>query len=175
MTDLYVVVDPDYGVRLEKLAQLAPVWIVDTERNKEALQRFRKTHPHSDYREKGSVTSYKAQNPEARLNSLIAIMPQMETHHGELVENEFVFPEGFVLGVVGLDITDDITRALREIGFRSIIKTPEGSKPANSRMRKVQLRAIRDNDAQEFVVSAGAGWKSPILTMIRPMPIRHAL
>jgi len=54
------------------------------------------------------------------------IVPTLETHHGEVQGNELVFPNGFVLEVIGLGLADKVTTALREIGFRSFVETPEG-------------------------------------------------
>jgi len=126
MPALIVIVDPDYGDSLERAAQSAPVWIVDTKRNKAACERLRNIFPRADHREKGAVTSYKSPNPDDRLSSLLYIMPELETHHGTLVANEIIFPEGFVLGVIGLRMELKVTNALRELGFRSFIETPEG-------------------------------------------------
>src|ERR1700749_1697681 len=126
MANLIVVVDPDYAVHLERAAQAAPVWIVSTQINREACERLWQTHPHSDHRENGAVTCYKTLNPQDRLGSLLGVVPDLETHHGEIKNNEFVFPTGFVLEVIGLALADDVTHALREIGFTSFIKTAEG-------------------------------------------------
>jgi hypothetical protein len=126
MPALIVIVDPDYGDSLERAAQSAPVWIVDTKRNKDACERIWKIFPCADHRKKGAVTSYKSPNPEDRLSSLLRIMPELETHHGRLVENELIFPEGFVLGVIGLRLEPEVTNALRECGFKSFIETSEG-------------------------------------------------
>lgn len=126
MPNLVVIVDPDYGDTLGKVAQSAPLWIVDTKENKDVYERLWKISPHRDHREKGAVTSYKSTNPEDRLGGLLRILPQLETHHGELVVNELAFPEGFVLGVIGLQMDSEVTTALREHGFKSFIKTSEG-------------------------------------------------
>lgn len=126
MPNLIVVVDPDHGARLETAAQLAPVWVVDTHINKKAVKRVWMSHPHADHREKGAVTSYKSQNPEDRLGTLLNIMPDLETHHGNVEDNELVFPKGFVLGVVGLAISVDVMSALQNLGFTSFVETPEG-------------------------------------------------
>jgi hypothetical protein len=126
MPNLVVIVDPDYGTRLETATQLAPVWVVDTPRNKKAVERVWRTGPHPDHREKGAVTSYRSQDPEDRLSSLLGIMPELETHHGNVESNELVFPKGFVLGVIGLTMAAAVTSALRNLGFRSFIETPEG-------------------------------------------------
>lgn len=126
MPALIVIVDPDYGDGLDRVAQSAPVWIVNTKRNKDAYERLRKISPLADHGEKGAVTSYKSTNPGDHLSSLLGIIPQLETHHGELVANELAFPEGFVMGVIGLQMDTEVTTALREHGFRSFIKTSEG-------------------------------------------------
>ena len=126
MPELIVILDPDYGDGLERVAQSAPVWIVDTKRNKDACKRIWKLSPRADYREKGAVTSYKSTHPDDRLSSLLGIMPQLETHHGELAADELAFPEGFVLGVIGLQMDSEVTTALREHGFKSFIETSEG-------------------------------------------------
>ena len=126
MPNFIVIVDPDYGDGLEAAAQSAPVWVVDTNTNKQAIEQVWMIHPHVDHREKGAVTSFKSQDPEDRLSTLLGIMPQLETHHGNVEDNELVFPKGFVLGVVGLAISADVMRALRNLGFMSFIETPEG-------------------------------------------------
>lgn len=126
MPDLIVIVDPDYGDGLEKIAQSAPVWVVDTQGNRRAFEKLWKARPADDHRAKGAITSYKTQKPEDRLSNLLDILPQLETHHGELENDKLVFPSGFVLGVVGLATSADVMNALRNLGFTSFIKTPEG-------------------------------------------------
>lgn len=126
MTDLIVVVDPSYGDRVETAAQVAPVWIVATSGNKYACERLWKIYPHSDHREKEAVTCYKAADVDNRLESLLDIIPQLETHHGEVKDDQLSFPNGFVLEVIGLTLTDSVTNALQEFGFSSFVETPEG-------------------------------------------------
>lgn len=58
--------------------------------------------------------------------SLLGIVPRLETHHGEMKDDELVFPNGFVLEVIGLALADTVTNALREFGFKSFAETPEG-------------------------------------------------
>jgi hypothetical protein len=126
MTNLIVVVDPDYADRLERTAQFAPVWVVGSQTNRDACEQLWRNHPHPDHREKGAITSYKTSNPEDRLGSLLDIVPQLETHHGEVKDNELTFPNDFVLEVIGLSLADNVTNALRELGFTSFVETPEG-------------------------------------------------
>ena len=79
MPALIVIVDPDYGDGLETAAQSAPVWVVDTQGNRRAFEKLWKARPAGDHRAKGAVTSYKTQNLEDRLSSLLYIMPELET------------------------------------------------------------------------------------------------
>ena len=101
MLDLIVIVDPNYGQGLDRAAQFAPLWIVDTPINKEACKRYWDRHPHRDHREQGAVTSYKTVNPQDRLGSFLGIIPQLEDHHGGIKDRMFVFPRDFTLEVIG--------------------------------------------------------------------------
>jgi len=124
--DLIVIVYPDYAPHLKRTSQIAPVWIVSTEANTEACERLWKINPHADHREKGGITSYNVRDSEDRMRSLLEIIPELETHHGEIQAGEFCFPSGFILEVVGLGLTDHVMGALREFGFTSFINTTDG-------------------------------------------------
>ncbi|HSM85496.1 MAG TPA: hypothetical protein VLT16_05070 [Candidatus Limnocylindrales bacterium] len=126
MPDLIVVVDPNYGDRVRRFDHVAPIWIVATAANKQACERLRQERPHHDHREKGAVTSYKATDPEDRLHSLLAIMPQLEAHHGEVQGDQISFQNGFVLELIGLTLTAEMTNALQAFGFSCFVPTPEG-------------------------------------------------
>jgi hypothetical protein len=138
MADLIVVVDPNYGDRVEGTAQAAPVWIVATPTNKTACEHLWKERAHPDHRETGAVTCYSVTNPEDRLGGLLNVIPTLETHHGEVKDDQFSFPDGFVLEVIGLALADYVTDALREFSFSSFVETPEGF-----RARKVENFAPR--------------------------------
>lgn len=126
MADLIVIVDPNFGDRLESLSQLAPIWIVASPDNKDACHRLWVSQAHSDHREKGAATHYTVTDLEDRVGNLLDIIPQLETHHGEVTGNELTFPDGFLLEVVGLPLTDSVADGLREVGFSSFVKTVEG-------------------------------------------------
>jgi len=126
MTKLIVVVDPDYGDRIERLAAAAPVWIVDTPTNRTPCELLWKSHPHRDHRESGALTLYRTSSAEDRVRSLLGVFPQLETHHGEVIGNEVVFPSGFVVDVIGLVPNERVTKELRMLGFTSVTEIPEG-------------------------------------------------
>ena len=125
MTNLIVIVDPDYAQSAEIPTEDGPVWIVATQTNQHACERLWKDHP-PPHRQKGAVTCYQAPNSEDRLGSLLYIIPALEDHHGEIREGASVFPLGFVLEVIGLALNDNVATTLREYGFTSFVETPEG-------------------------------------------------
>jgi hypothetical protein len=126
MTHLIVVLDPNYGDRIETAAQTAPVWAVASPVNKAACERIWDAHRAVDHRERGAVTCYDITDQEDRLSNLLTVLPTLEEHHGEIHGDHFSFPSGFVLGVVGLTPTEDVTSALKELGFSGFVGLPDG-------------------------------------------------
>ena len=128
MADLivFVVVDPNFGDLLDGIAEDAPVWIVDTPTNRTACDRVWKKHADPDYRKKAIVTRYAVTNTKDRLENLLNIVPELETHHGVVEGNDLRFPRGFLLEVVGLTLSDGVAGALRTVGFKSFTNTTSG-------------------------------------------------
>jgi hypothetical protein len=81
---------------------------------------------HSDHREKGAITCYDTANPDNRTESLLGILDQLETYHGEVIGDEMRFPKGFVLEVIGIQSDEDIAAALKEFCFTSFFNTAKG-------------------------------------------------
>src|SRR5579859_2235937 len=112
MTNLIVVVDPNYGDHLEKTSQIAPIWVVDSPQNNAACKRLWNASATSDHSKKGGVTCYNVTDAEDRLANVINVLPDLELHHGK-------FSDGFTLEVIGLLPSDSVIGALRELGFSS--------------------------------------------------------
>ncbi len=126
MTNVIVIVDPNYGDRIETAAQTAPVWTVSSFVNKAACKRIWAAHRTLDHRETGAVTCYDVTDQEDRLGNLLAVLPTLEEHHGEIRDDQFSFPNGFVLEVVGLILTETVTSTLKELGFSAFVGLVEG-------------------------------------------------
>ena len=126
MTNVIVIVDPNYGDRIETAAQTAPVWTVCSFVNKAACERIWATHRTLDHRETGAVTCYDITDQEDRLGNLLAVLPTLEEHHGKIRDDQFSFPNGFVLEVVGLTPTETVTSTLKELGFSAFVGSTEG-------------------------------------------------
>jgi hypothetical protein len=126
MSNLIVILDPNYGDSFGKAAQFAPFWVVATPGNNDACQHLRETRPVADHREKGAVTNFHVCDAEDRFANLLDILPTLEEHHGHISDDRFSFPAGFILEVIGLSPTGSVTNALREFGFASFCETPGG-------------------------------------------------
>lgn len=126
MADLIVILESDYAQSLEAATRRAPVWIVSSQANRAACEQRWQSDPHRDHRDMGAVTCFDSVDPEDRLGNLLEIVPQLATHHGTIENDEGSFPAGFVLEVVGLALEDNVTDALKEIGFTAFLRTEEG-------------------------------------------------
>jgi hypothetical protein len=126
LTDLIVVVDPNYGDRIQAAAQKAPVWVVASLVNKAACEPIWAARRTVDHRERGAVTCYHVADQEDRLSHLLTVLPTLEEHHGEIHNDHFSFPGGFVLRVLGLAPTEIVTSALKELGFYRFVGLAEG-------------------------------------------------
>jgi hypothetical protein len=127
MTNLIVVVDPNYGDRIDTAAQIAPVWAVASLVNKTACERiWAAAHGAVDHRETGAVTCYDVTDQQDCLGNLLNILPTLEEHHGEVRDDHISLPKGFVLRVLGLTSTETVTSALRELGFSAFVGLAEG-------------------------------------------------
>ena len=124
--NVIVVVDPNYGDRIEAAAQTAPVWAVASLVNRAACERIWAAHRTVDHRERGAVTCYDATDQEDRLGNLLTVLPTLEEHHGEIHDHHFSFPNGFTLRVLGLTPTETATSALKELGFSAFFGLAEG-------------------------------------------------
>ena len=63
---------------------------------------------------------------EDRLGNLLAVYPTLEEHHGKIHDDQFSFPSGFVLGVLGLTPIGTVVSALKELGFSAFVASAEG-------------------------------------------------
>lgn len=126
MINLIVVVDPNYGDLLETAAQIAPVWVVDTQVNKAACNRLWSAHRSGDHRDTGAITCFEVGDTQDRSANLLNLVPTLEEHHGEIHDDRFLFPKGFVLEVIGLTPSASMIKALMESGFSSFIEKSDG-------------------------------------------------
>jgi hypothetical protein len=126
MVDVAIVLDPTFGERLTSLVALAPIWIVGSDINRATYERLWRSHKHTGHGEKDAITGFGVKDENNRIKGLLDILPDVEIHHGRAENNELVFPSGFVLKVIGVPLSADITKALQGYGFTSFVEEPDG-------------------------------------------------
>lgn len=106
-----VVLDPEFGERLERLAGGGPVWIIDSPANTPVAHRLWK-QPDLD-RRFGGITTFKG--PAGSLEDMfLSELGTIDLHHGEYSAS----PPYSVIQVLGCGASGDICAALEEIGFK---------------------------------------------------------
>jgi hypothetical protein len=117
---VFVVVDREYGERLGKLAQTAPVWIVGTPTNRTAAQRIWAANPNRSHLE--GVTTFKFGEACSSEDILINELDAIDLHHGIHSAN----PPYTVLEVIGIGITARLKAELSHFGFDDFQQTDQG-------------------------------------------------
>ena len=117
---IFVVLDRNYGHRLDELACHGPVWIVDTPANRNVAQQIWTAAPNRDHLE--GVTTFKFPADSSSEDILINELDTIDLHHGTYSAN----PPYTIIEVIGSDISDKAKEALAEFGFDHIEATPQG-------------------------------------------------
>jgi hypothetical protein len=115
-----IVLEPDYSVRLEKLAFRTPVWIVDTPPNRAAAEEAWHTAiewPHI------TVTMFRSSGPTTTIEAWDDLLDQIELH-----ETPFD-----VVEVIGSPLTLPARGALMQHGFEKFDETESGFRAARVR------------------------------------------
>jgi hypothetical protein len=117
---VYIVVDREFGERLNMLEKGVPVWIVDTPANKAAAQRVWQKLPDPDHLT--GVTTFRAFAPATSSELLLAEIDTIDLHHGTYSAD----PPYTVLEVIGAPLTEEIRNSLSVYGFSEFTETAAG-------------------------------------------------
>jgi hypothetical protein len=117
---VFVVVDREYGERLGKLDQTAPVWIVDTPTNRTVAQQIWAANPNRSHLE--GVTTFKFGEACSSEDILINELDAIDLHHGIYSAN----PPYTVLEAIGARITARLKAELSHFGFEDFQETDQG-------------------------------------------------
>lgn len=113
-----LVVDEDYGPRLQSLARSSPVWIVDTEANRKAVVEVRQLAAESG--SDAAVTTFKYLRDDSAPATCLKILPVVDLHHG-------AYSGGYsVLEVIGAGLSEDLRVAIEALGFSEFEPTADG-------------------------------------------------
>ena len=117
---VFVVVDRNYGPHLAELAEIGPVWIVDTPANRTAAQQIWAAHPNRSHLE--GVTTFKFPDGRSPEDILINELDTIDLHHGIYSAN----PPYTVIEVIGTKISDNVKSRFAEFGFDQFEPMPQG-------------------------------------------------
>jgi hypothetical protein len=115
-----IVVDPAFGNALDALANRLHVWVCSSPANRRAAEE------HSTWGRPPSaecgITTFKVESGESPEAMLLAILPDVDLHHGRLSH-----PSGWeAIEVYGMVPTDATRAALREYGVNRFAITEWG-------------------------------------------------
>ncbi len=117
-----IVVDPDFGDRLNSIAERMPVWVADTPGNAAAIKRlFRELRRTGE----GSVTSFIVDKKAHPTSVLPATIESVNLHHG-MYSQDPPYRQIKVYGVWPGDLTNNVLEELRQIGPYTLRGTPFG-------------------------------------------------
>jgi hypothetical protein len=116
-----VVLDPDYGDRLIALSEQMPVWIVDTPTNRTAVEVLW-TKSNEKHSAELGVTAFKVPTASLPEDDFLEILKDVDLHYGEYSHD----PPYTVLEVMGVQISNRVREALRQLGFYKFEAIPDG-------------------------------------------------
>ena len=114
-----IMVDPDYGERLEELAPRMPVWVARTKGNSAAIERlFRRIR-----REGGpSLTSFVVDPEAGRDEWCASVLATVDEHHGPCSQD----PPYDAIQVIGTPLSPTLRAFCEELGVHSFHDTASG-------------------------------------------------
>ena len=113
-----LVVDPQFGDRLEALVAQMHVWVVESPGNLGAATRIGAAGSHG--LEAGGVTTFGKGWAGEREQVCLSVLETIDLHHF------YHQPAYSVLEVVGVAASSSLQEKLREFGFTTFTGTPEG-------------------------------------------------
>ena len=106
-----VILDPEFGSRLEQVAARGAVWIVDSPHNRTATKKHWADYPDHDHLE--GVTLFQASRSLTPEEILIVHVDTIDLHHGPYSAN----PPYRILDVFGVAFTPAVEATLRAFDF----------------------------------------------------------
>jgi hypothetical protein len=113
-----LVVDRNYGERLQSLVGSGPIWLIDTEVNRKVAKEYWQLNPKP--KREAAVTTFKYLVDDSASKTCLKILDVLDLHHGE-------YSGGYsTLEVIGAPIGHELRSALTELGFMRFESTAEG-------------------------------------------------
>ena len=114
-----VVLDREFGPRINELLEVGPVWIIDSSINRDSAQKIWAEFPERNHL--NGVTIFTAPELDPS-QTFIYEMPTIDLHHGMYSAD----PAYTVVRVFGCTLKPEVQESLAEFGFDSFECTDEG-------------------------------------------------
>jgi|SRR6267378_2711596 hypothetical protein len=113
-----LVVDRNYGERLQSLVGSGPIWLIDTEVNRKAATEYWQLNPKP--KREAAVTTFKYLVDDSVSATCLNILGVIDLHHGK-------YSGGYSeLEVIGAPIGEELRSAITELGFIRFDSTADG-------------------------------------------------
>lgn len=120
-----IVLDPDSGGQIPRLARQFHTWVVESETNTPVIRDFwaeEVTTAETDDPLDSGVTSFEAFSGESREETCIRILETVDDHHGEWSHD----PPWSEIEIIGVGFTPRLQAAFVEFGAESFTSTGSG-------------------------------------------------
>ena len=118
--EVSIVLDCNYGSRLQKLLESGPIWAIDSPANREVAQEIWTELPSQDHLD--GITIFTAGKGASSEEAFIAEFDTIDMHHGVYS----AVPPYTIVRVIGTFLNDKLKTVLSTYGFDSFAITEEG-------------------------------------------------
>lgn len=121
MVIVSIVVDPEFGCRLDAVAEKGPVWIADTPTNRPAAELW--WLEHYPYSQPDRVTTFRVAPDASPEQWCLDVLPTVDLHFGAYDDRP---PRYDVIEIRGTPPTAALRACLAENGYDQIIELTDG-------------------------------------------------
>lgn len=115
---VFLVVDMDYGARVESLLSSGPVWLVGSDVNRRIAEEYWQRHPKPE--RDAVLTTFDFAEDDSPSEIALKMLHTIDLHHGE-------YSGGYsVLELIGVELSSPLRAALIDLGFSKFESTHEG-------------------------------------------------
>lgn len=107
MNLVLLILNPQFGERFDDLPRSNPIWVVDSERNRQTLNNLPTQY--------GPITVFPMRTGETAIQVFMRIAQSLDQHHNEFAQD----PAYDTLDVYGLPANADALGSLKYLGFSS--------------------------------------------------------
>jgi hypothetical protein len=116
-----MVLDPNFGQKLEAFAIHSHVWAIDTPANLTIAEKYWQNNP--EHKPETGITTFHVHENETAAEACLRILDVIDLHHGEYSST----PPYSALEIIGLSVlSEQIKSALEGLGFEAFERTAEG-------------------------------------------------